>query len=214
MWGATLVICITIVLTSLATATAASLINGKNIKKGTITGNKLKKDTVTGTQIKESSLKKVPSAVNADTATIAGSAGNATTVGGVPASAFAKGAAQVYSANAQPPINTVNSSLLKLPGVGELLIDCDILGDASARFKNEAGKPLTVIGSATASSNTAAHQDPSTLGLADGATVPLLTDSRASSTFQVWNNGDAAKSTTVTFSQAGCGFTATAVVTG
>lgn len=216
-WGATLVICITIVLTSFATATAASLINGKNIKKGTITGNKLKKDTVTGRQIKESSLKKVPSAFSADSAgsaNFAQNAGNAATVGGLPATAFAQGSAHVYSGNAAPGLGNYNALLLNIPGFGRLLADCDVLGDGSSKFKNEAGKPLALVGSTTVSSNTAAHQDPSTASLADGATLFLMTDSRATTTFQAWNSGDAAKNATVTLSNTGCLMTATAIVTG
>lgn len=46
MWGATLVICITIVVASAATATAAKLINGKNIKKGTVTSKQIKNGTI------------------------------------------------------------------------------------------------------------------------------------------------------------------------
>ena len=58
------------------TTVAAVVINGANIKNGTITANKLKngtltgtqvkKDSLTGTQIKESSLAAVPTARNAD----------------------------------------------------------------------------------------------------------------------------------------------------
>jgi hypothetical protein len=60
-------------------AYAVTKINGKNIKRGTITGSKLRKNTLTGTQIKESKLGKVPSAVRADSAGTATSAATATT---------------------------------------------------------------------------------------------------------------------------------------
>jgi hypothetical protein len=69
------------------TALAASkLVSGDSlIKKASLSGNRLRRHTVTGTQIKVSSLPKVPSAVNADSATHAVSAGTATTANGLPA---------------------------------------------------------------------------------------------------------------------------------
>jgi hypothetical protein len=71
------------------TGYAAVKINGKNIKKGTvtakqiksktITGGKVKANTLTGTQINESKLGTVPSATKADSATSAVTATTATT---------------------------------------------------------------------------------------------------------------------------------------
>ncbi|HVC07448.1 MAG TPA: hypothetical protein VND98_07690 [Solirubrobacterales bacterium] len=63
-------------------AYAASKINGKTIKVKSIPGNRLKLNTVTGAQINESTLGQVPSAAQANTATTATSAVNATTVNG------------------------------------------------------------------------------------------------------------------------------------
>jgi hypothetical protein len=62
---------------------AIHLINGKSIKNHTISGKKLKKNTLTGRQIKESTLGKVPKAKSASTA------GDATTLDGLPATSFA-----------------------------------------------------------------------------------------------------------------------------
>jgi hypothetical protein len=45
-WGVTLAICLTIVVSSAATATAGSLINGKNIKKGTVASKQIKNGTI------------------------------------------------------------------------------------------------------------------------------------------------------------------------
>ena len=45
-WGMTLAICVTIVVSSVATATAGSLINGKNIKKGTVASKQIKNGTI------------------------------------------------------------------------------------------------------------------------------------------------------------------------
>jgi hypothetical protein len=45
-WGVTLAICLTIVVSSVATATAGSIINGKNIKKGTVTSKQIKNGTI------------------------------------------------------------------------------------------------------------------------------------------------------------------------
>lgn len=63
-------------------AYAASKINGKAIKVKSIPGNRLKPNTVTGAQVNESTLAQVPSAVQANMATTATSAANATTVNG------------------------------------------------------------------------------------------------------------------------------------
>jgi hypothetical protein len=45
-WGATLVICLTIVVSSALTATAATVINGKNIKKNTVASKQIKNGTI------------------------------------------------------------------------------------------------------------------------------------------------------------------------
>lgn len=50
-WSMTLVICVTIVISSMATATAASLIDGKRIKKGTVTSKQIKNGTITKSDI-------------------------------------------------------------------------------------------------------------------------------------------------------------------
>lgn len=55
---------------------AASKINGKQIKRGSVPGNRLKPDSVGGKQVKESKLGTVPSAA------FAASAGDAATLGG------------------------------------------------------------------------------------------------------------------------------------
>lgn len=46
MWGAVLVICVTIVVASAATATAAKVINGKYIKKNTVASKQIKNGTI------------------------------------------------------------------------------------------------------------------------------------------------------------------------
>jgi hypothetical protein len=61
---------------------AAVKINGKNIKDRTVGAKKIKKNSLGGNEINEGKLGKVPSAVNADTAT------NANTVGGQNAQSF------------------------------------------------------------------------------------------------------------------------------
>jgi len=61
------------------TSYAALKLNGKNIRKGSIPGNRLKANSVTGRQVNEARLGPVPRA---------GSAGNADTLGGLPAGSF------------------------------------------------------------------------------------------------------------------------------
>jgi hypothetical protein len=61
------------------TAAAAGLLSGdKLIKKHSLSGNRLRNHTITGTQINMNKLGKVPSAKNADHATLADTATNAT----------------------------------------------------------------------------------------------------------------------------------------
>ena len=52
----------------------AASVGTKQLKKGAVTGVKVKRNTITGTQIVESTLSKVPSALNADSADSADSA--------------------------------------------------------------------------------------------------------------------------------------------
>jgi len=63
------------------TVYAASKINGKTIKTGSIPGNRLKKHTLTGTQINLAKLGTVPSATSAVNATNATNATHASTSG-------------------------------------------------------------------------------------------------------------------------------------
>lgn len=95
------------------TGYAASQLNGKSLKNGSVTGKKLKNktitgakvkpDTLTGQQIKESSLGTVPSAANATNAV------NATTLAGKPASDYASPKAEpvrIVGASGQPPFQS------------------------------------------------------------------------------------------------------------
>jgi hypothetical protein len=79
------------------TATAAGLINGKQLKDRSVSGVKLRKNSVTGTEVKEASLSEVPLARTAaqathastsDQATAATTAGNARQLGGLAPAAF------------------------------------------------------------------------------------------------------------------------------
>jgi hypothetical protein len=104
-------------------AYAATSINGKNIKNGTITGSKLKKNTLTGTQINESKLGTVPHATQADSADTADTATNATTaatagtatsatnaeqLGGVPAASYPQG---IHVVTGTPVTNSGNNPI-------------------------------------------------------------------------------------------------------
>jgi hypothetical protein len=60
-------------------------VRGKDVRRGTLTGSDVKDNRLTGRDVKESSLAKVPLAGSAD---IAGSAGNAGLLEGLPASTF------------------------------------------------------------------------------------------------------------------------------
>jgi hypothetical protein len=70
------------------TGYAATSINGKVIKNGTIAGKKLKKNTLGGTQVKESKLATVPRSARANSAAVADTA---TSAGGAPPTGAAGG---------------------------------------------------------------------------------------------------------------------------
>ena len=110
------------------TGYAATKLNGKNIRKHTISGAALKNNTLTGKQIKESTLGTVPtaahantadSATNATNAANAGNAANANTVGGLAASSFLQqgcgpgkvnGYATIFGGSASFPSTYTSSS--------------------------------------------------------------------------------------------------------
>jgi hypothetical protein len=104
------------------TSYAAVKVNGKDIKKGTVSGAALKKNTLGGTQINESKIGKVPSAVVADSA---GTAADAAKLGGLSASGFAKGNANVFAHNVTIAAGTgVAETIIQVPGVGHLEGTC------------------------------------------------------------------------------------------
>lgn len=81
------------------------------LKKEAVATAKIKADAVTGAKVKESSLGQVPSAANATNAKQADSAnvaGNAESLGGVPATAFGSGI--VGAAITAPPVAANNPS--------------------------------------------------------------------------------------------------------
>lgn len=71
-----------------ATQLAKNGVGTKQLKKNAVTVAKIKDGAVPGAKIKLSSLGTVPSATRADTATSAGSASNASQLGGSPPSAY------------------------------------------------------------------------------------------------------------------------------
>ncbi|MGK2877142.1 MAG: hypothetical protein ACSLFF_00975 [Solirubrobacterales bacterium] len=99
------------------TGYAAVKLNGKNIKKGTVSGTALKKNTLTGKQINEAKLGKVPSAVAAD------SAADSARLGGLGADSFAKGNAQVLTHNVSAP-QSGEATLIEIPGLARLSGTC------------------------------------------------------------------------------------------
>lgn len=212
-WTATLAICVTLIVASGATATAAKLINGKNIKKGTIAGTKLKKNTLTGTQIKESKLGTVPKATNAD---------NASTVGGAGLGNLVQGGGHSYSGSKDGGSSSNNNVVLEVPGIGRVEFDCAGNGvDATPRFVNSSGGSLYVMGMTIARDGTPINTDeanmaPNVPGLADGGSTNLQSASQSSSrsggtsTFQVWSTSRD-KRATFTVSSIFCSYTASAV---
>ncbi len=110
------------------TGYAASKLNGKNIRKHTISGVALKNNTLTGKQIKESTLGTVPSATHASTADsatnatnagTAGTAANANALGGLAPSSYLQqgcgagkvnGYATIFGASASFPTTYTSSS--------------------------------------------------------------------------------------------------------
>jgi hypothetical protein len=55
-WSAVFVICLTIVVSSAVTATAGSLITGKQVKNSSLTGKDVKNSSLTGTDVKNESI--------------------------------------------------------------------------------------------------------------------------------------------------------------
>jgi hypothetical protein len=125
-------------------AYAASHINGKTIKKGSIPGNRLKKDGVTGVQVKESTLGTVPRATravdagSATTATVAddaksaNNAKNSDAVGGVAKESLGAG--------------IVSGSVVNFPATGATTYELPPYGvfDFTNDFSVEAIAPINM----------------------------------------------------------------------
>lgn len=112
-----------------------SSVGTAKIKDKAVTTAKIGDGAVTGTKIDASSLPKVPSAAFATTAGFAASAGDARTAGfaasagdartlaGNPASAFARGDAQILTARVDLGLGE-ERQLFSVPGVGPLVASC------------------------------------------------------------------------------------------
>ena len=129
-------------------AWAATQIDGKLIKKNTITGNKIKKSAITHREINEKKLKAVPRAVLADSATslagqpasaflpAGGTAANSEQLGGTPANGFVRGGGnlQVGRTDAAGANPEVTVKTIATP-VGEFQLACGP-ANATARYVN------------------------------------------------------------------------------
>lgn len=94
-----------------------------------ISGSSIKANTVTGKQVKESSLGVVPKAATADKAklaTNAGTATNATKLGGKPASAYAAATSSFTSGMVKVPLN---SGYIPFATVGPLVWEANCFSD-------------------------------------------------------------------------------------
>lgn len=225
VWGPTLAICMAIVVSSAVTATAASVINGKNIKNKTVAGTKLKNNTITGTQVKESKLGRVPLATRSDLANQADNAANAANaakIEGASLSGLVQGGGHSYSAVKHGATNSNNNVLLTVPGIGRVEFNCAGNGiDSTPYFVNTSGQLLYVMGQTVARDGTPSNTDeaniaPNVPGLPDGASTnlqsaqQLSTRTAGTSTFQVWSTSGDAKRATFVVSSIFCSFTASA----
>jgi hypothetical protein len=216
IWSAALLVCLTIVLVTAATATAATIINGKNIKKGTITGNKLKKNTLTGTQINEDKLGAVPSAKRSDSALHADVASDSGKLAGLDPSAFTRGGGHDYSASVNGASNTGNITVLDIPGLLVLRFDCAAGGIATTpEVLNQSGGGMYILGQGFGSGSGASATpviEPNSTTWNDNIYVAMQQRSLGNGTFQVWNSSGATKVATVTYSSIFCSYTAQASV--
>ena len=116
------------------TYAAATSINGRSIKNGTITGKKLKTDTLGGTQVNESTLGAVPSATRADTAGSALTAQTAVTLGSFGPDVFARASQiQVRGPFETDPETGTDQNFFSFPEIGFTL--------RTPRAPNKPGSP-------------------------------------------------------------------------
>jgi hypothetical protein len=95
-------------------------VRGKDVRQGTLSGSDVKDDALTGADVDENSFGKVPSAANADNAA---QAGNANTVGGVPAESLTIGRS-AYQGVCEPGAVAIKCAqvALDLPRPGRVLV--------------------------------------------------------------------------------------------
>ncbi len=106
--SASMIVAVTaLVFAASGTAAAAGLLSGdKVIKKHSLSGNRLRNHTITGNQINMNKLGKVPSAKNADHATLADTATNATSATKATTAGAAPIAQLTYVANTATVVST------------------------------------------------------------------------------------------------------------
>src|SRR5262249_13660406 len=92
----------------------------QQLKKNAVTTVKIKNGAVTGPKVDVASLGAVPNATNA---THAATAGDASTLQGKSAAAFAQGNAEVLSTRRDLQVGD-DVQLLALPGIGDLTFKC------------------------------------------------------------------------------------------
>ncbi|MGH2907274.1 MAG: hypothetical protein ACRDKI_10970 [Solirubrobacterales bacterium] len=194
MWGAVLVICLVIVISSAATATASKLINGKNIKKNTITGK----------QVKESSLATVPKATSAI------NAGVAQSLSGFDPAAYVKSNAKLYTGSHYPDFGQ-EATLVDAPGFGRLYVYCNLVGDGLLNFENHSGTSVAIAAKPSGSDSNNAVTTP---GLANGSAYLFPFNGIGVVNGQIWQKAENGKSMTFTAANSDCGASASAIVAG
>jgi hypothetical protein len=140
-----------LVVAASGTAVAASaLVNGdKLIKKHSLSGNRLRNHTITGTQVNLKQLGKVPSAANADHATLADTATtatNATNLGGQPAASYLTTASRIGTNGLAKASGTATGNTVTLFTVGPFTVKMTCTKTAS-------GTTVSLSGTSTEASS-------------------------------------------------------------
>jgi hypothetical protein len=149
--AATAIALVALVLAATGTAVAAShLVKGdKLIKKHSLSGNRLRNHTITGKQVNLKKLGKVPSASHADEATHAGSADNATTLGGKSSSVFLPSGSRIGTPGIVKVSGTTTGNTVTLFTVGPFTVKLtctkDAAGNVSSSLTASSGEPNSVI---------------------------------------------------------------------
>jgi hypothetical protein len=139
----------------------------------------------------------------------ADTAKNADALGGVGPSGYQGGSGHTYSNTFTAGVNTINNTVLDIPGIGQVRFDCAANGlDTTPKLFNNSGVNMSALGQTQIGATPSL--DPNSTTFNNGNTLALAGRQVGTTHLQVWTS-TSNKTATITISNIFCLYTASAI---